>query len=512
MPAIYSPKLLFFPVQNDHIDIAIESFLHGLRSTFQAIPLLTGTIKAMPDGTGQLGTLAVTSPCRTVDEIVHIKDLRKCKKYNYSELREKGFPPMSLPMWDFIQLDFYSDSNPPAMHVQITLLEGGLVLAPCVHHNFIDGTGTAVILERWAASCRGETIVPEQISILWPGITPPEGHEKVTCEEFPEYMYGKKRHYTNRRLTSDKENQPSWLSRSRLASVMRNWLDKYLKPVLIKLFIYGLMKYRSLLYSTRMLSLSYADLARLKENVQTANEESHQQKNWISTLDALSALLFCCVTQSRHEANHHKTASKLQWLTPLTNLTRRLRHLLPTRSLSPSQPIRPQAPIAQFMTLVNVRKQCHLPPNYIRNMFLPCSIQTPLDELLPASTRTLATQARKLRARVQAFDGAYVERAIRMIRSVPDVSQIRISSGDDPLTMRSWREQGICTLDWGPHVGAKCERARICNFFHDGLVFVFPESEGAKMDGELELVLGLRREVMRELEGNELFNRFVRWR
>lgn len=516
VPATYNIELLFFPIPKDHTDIAIQSFLRGLRSIFQAIPLLAGTIKAIAEGATPGGTLAITSPSRTVDEIVKIRDFRKSKKYSYPQLRQNGFPPSSFPMWDFVQLGFYGDLNPPAMHVQITLIEGGLVLVPCFHHTFIDGTGTAVVLELWAASCRGETILNDQISSLWQPVALLEGHEKVTVEELPEYTYGKKKYFMNMRSSTDNGNQRGWLSRSRLASGMRKQFRKDLKPLLIKLFIFGLANYQSLTHSTRMIYLSYAGLARLKEDTQAAGEKLDQE-NWISTMDILSALLFCCVAQSRDEAKHRgfassTDASEMERRTLVTKLTRWLHHVVPTRFLSPS-PDRPQAS-SQFMTAVNVRKQCQLPPNYIRNMVLLCSIQSPLHELHP-STRNIATQARKLRARMQEFDSARVGRVASMVRSVPDVSKIEFSTGDSqrkPLTMSSWREQGICAFDWGPHVGAKCERVRNPRFFFDGLVVVFPEYSGSKVDGGIEMVLALRKDAMRQLEKNEFFNQFAQWR
>ena len=87
MPTIYFSKLLLFPTPSNDADVAVQSFLYGLRSTFQVIPLLAETIKAISDGTAQVGTLAITSPWRTVDELFKVKDLRKANKYSYAALR-----------------------------------------------------------------------------------------------------------------------------------------------------------------------------------------------------------------------------------------------------------------------------------------------------------------------------------------------------------------------------------------------------------------------------------------
>ena len=482
MPTIYTPKLLFFPIPNDRTDIAIESFIHGLRSTFQAIPLLTGTIKAIPHEVGQVGTLAITSPWRTVDEIFHIKDLRKSKKYNYFELRNKGFPPTSLPMWDFLNLNFFVNSDCPVMHVQITLIQGGVILAPCLHHSFTDGIGSTSIVQIWAACCRSDILLDDQLSGLWQQVTLLEGYEKAAIEDFPDYKYKEKTPYINQRSYVDNANQhsPSW--RSWVASNVKKKAGLYVKPMLMKLVIFSVTKYQSLFYSTRLIYFSCEDLAKLKENVKAAGDKSDHE-TWISTMDALSALLFCCVAQSRQttKRSHSSFPSEISSL---------------------------------FLTSVNVRKQCQLPSNYIRNMWLPCTIGASLDELTP-SPRNLARQAYNLRARLRGFDTAYVRRVASMIRSVEDVSRIVFAAKNsqmDGLAMTSWREQGFWDSDWGPHIGAKCERVRICNYFYDGLAVVFPEYGGSKIDGGIEMVLGLRKDAMRKMEENEFFNQYAQWR
>lgn len=313
------------------------------------------------------------------------------------------------------------------MHVQITLIDHGLVLAPCVHHSFMDGTGSATILQIWAASCRSEAIPTDKISGLWQRVSLLEGHEKLSIEEFPDYAYREKTHFTSRRSYRDNESKAGWLSRLWRRSSLRKKLGRYLQPTLMKLAISTLMKYQSLSHSTRLIYFSYADLARLKESLQAAGKEL-DQTTWISTMDTLSALLFCCVAQSRHVARRNccspSTYAPQIQRHSLPRFTDWLHHIVSTRCLSPSASRSEGS--ALFMTVVNVRKLCQLPPNYIRNMFVPCNIQSPLHELTP-STQNLARQARKLRTRLRAFDSGYVGRVASMVRSVPDVSKVPFS-------------------------------------------------------------------------------------
>ena len=466
--------LLFFPVSEEYVDLAIQSFLDGLRSTFQAIPLLGGTVKTIPDGTGQIGTLAITSPWQTVDEIFVIK---KFKKYNYLDLRRKQFPPSSLSQRDFVISRFSLDSNLPVMQVQFTIIEGGIVLNPCVHHSFADGAGATSIFQIWAAYCRGEVL--NDLSSLWQPVTLLQGDEKRNIEDFPDYTYREKTHLVNKRTYMDHQGP----------------MSTTLNEKLMKLVVFSYIKYRSLHHCTRVIYFSHANLARLKDTVSdelgnvgdkwsqetvkvvddNRGQEVGDKQIWISTLDTLSALLFCCITQSRHVAK------------------------------------RKQSPTALFITNVNVRKHCQLPQNYIRSLVLPCNLQSPLHELTP-SIRNIATQAHNLRARLRLLDTPHVQRVASMIRSVPDVSKITSSAIDsqmNPLIMTSWRDQVTCDIDWGSQIGVKCERVRVCHYGLDGLIVVMPKYSA---DGGLEVVLQLRKDVMKELERDEVFNQFATWR
>ncbi|KAG6986406.1 hypothetical protein G7Y79_00098g101390 [Physcia stellaris] len=464
-PQIYNPQLLLFPTPKDDADVAVQSFLHGLRSTFQAIPLLAGSIKGIPDGTAQVGTLAITSPWRTVDEIFKVKDLRKVKKYSYPALRGKGFPPSSLPSWDFMCLSFFDDSNPPAMHVQITLIEDGLVLAPGVHHAIADETGAATILQTWAAFCRGDAISTDKISGLWQPVNLLEGHEELSIKDFPDYVYREKTPLLSRRSYKNNESKAGWLSRLWLRSALKKQLGRS-----------GKAEEKSL-SSGRRIGPDDMDI-HIGYNV-------------------YASLLLRHPIALRSQAQISFT---LNFRSPSTT----------TQSFDQAHRLVAPYRINTFFLSFCVS----LPPNYIRNMFVPCNIQSPLHELTP-STHNLAWQARKLRTRLRAFDSAYVGRVASMIRSVPDVSKVGFSAAEeqrDGVFMTSWRDQNICDLDWGLQIGVKCERVRMGNMFHDGLIIVFPEYSGSKIDGGLELMLSLKKNTMRALESNEFFNQFAQWR
>ena len=525
MPRTYAPpSLLLFPIPQGNIDSAVDTFHAGLRTILQAMPLLTGSLRS--HSTPQMGAVAVTSPWRTVDEIWRLKDLRGRTRYDYSKLRRRGFPTTGFPMWDFSILEFYSDNDPPVMHVQVTLVDGGLVLALCVHHSFADGTGTNAILRIWASCCRGEVIDEGLQSQVLTRPSVLESNEIVPLEHFTEYTYeakaGTRGFRSNVKAIEEKESRPM---RFRLISAPAKKIQVFLKLLITKPAAIAFTKYQSLRISSRLLWFSRAELTRLKESAMEVTDDSNKTQPWFSTLDALSAMIFCCVTQARLTARTRGSlVSALQekGTTVKKTLWSRMTDWLRSR-LPPSPPHPPASKIsAQLLTTVNVRKHCRPPvsADYIGNCFLFRTVQTPILDLLP-SIDNISKLAFKLRRSIADIDAAYIRGAAAAIRSVADVSRVGVSGGPCPelcLGFSSWREQDICRLEWGPGIGERCERVRTCEFYFDGLVIVFPEHECSPEEeegngaGGLEVFLSLNKGVMKELERDPFFNQFVKWR
>ena len=524
MPRTYAPpSLLLFPIPQSGIDTAVDTFHEGLRIILHAMPLLTGSLRS--HSTPQMGAVAVTSPWRTVDEIWRLREMRGRTRYDYSELRRRGFPTTMFPMWDFSILEFYTDDDPPVMHVQVTLIDGGLVLALCVHHSFADGTGTNAILRIWASCCRGEVVDEGLQSQVLSRPSVLESNEIVPLEHFPEYTYeakaGTRGFQSN---VKSIEERKSWHMRYRLISAPAKKIQAFLKLLIIKPAAIVFTKYQSLRISSRLLWFSRAELKRLKESaMEVIDDDSDQKQPWFSTLDALAAMMFCCVTQARLTARTRgpliealqkkRTVKENLW----TKMTDWLRH-----RLLPAPPHPPASQIsAQLLTTVNVRKYCHPPvsPDYIGNFFLFRNVQAPILDLLP-SIDNISSLALRLRRTLRDIDATYLRGAAAAIRSVPDVSRVGVSGGPCPelcLGFSSWREQDICRLEWGPGIGERCERVRTCEFYFDGLVIVFPEHEcspeAERNDaGGLEVFLSLNKGAMKELERDPFFNRFVEWR
>lgn len=509
MPMTAIPALLFFPIKAKDIGRAIKAFFDGLQATLQTIPLLTGTISAVSDGTQQ-GTLAITSPWRKAEDLFTVKDFRRNNKYSYSELKKKGFPPSAFPVWDFTSLEFIVNSNSPVMFVQATLIQGGLVLAPGIHHCFVDGTGHATILRLWAAFRRGERVKQENFSDQLRREPLLADLPTLSLEEFPEYTYLRKPVPVKQRPRNKHPSQITLPQSRGFFSILNQRAKDACYRVSTKFKILGIrliLKYQSSRVSTRLLHFPSSSLTRLKTSVAQRCIEPDAM-TWTSTMDALSSLIFCCVTDSRDSTKLNPKSEKSDgyWEALIGRLSGIFQR--PTTS----------SPLvsARMTTIMNARKMCQpsIPAEFLGNVLLWPQIQSQRRELT-SSMEHVSDQARKLRGKIREVNSQSLKRTLGALRSAPDVSRVTMISAlfrDGDLTISSWREQDTCFLDWGSDVGVRCDRVRICTTFLDGLMIACPEYDKAQPDDGTEVVLSLDKKVMEKLESNALFNEFAQWR
>ena len=373
----YAPLLLFFPLPNSETERAIKSLFRGLRALFDEMPLLSGSVKALSDGSPQIGTLAITSPWRTVDAIFHVTNSRSARKYKYYDLRAQGFPPSSLPMWDFVNMGHYFESDPPVMHVQITLIDGGLVLAPCIHHCVADGTGAATILRYWAAICRGESFEEKMMTKLWQRPPSVKLEGDIALGEFPEYAYSQMTDMLKQRSQVTAPKEKSWFMKIAWVHALSSKIRAFCQPKAIKFTIQAILPTRSLTKSSRLLFFPYSELAKLKEDITNTFTE-RDTKSWLSTMDILSALIFCGTTQARLRSKRNSKPLALLLPDLPTNST-----ALP---LSPSHDRRQhsQTPPASPITLLHRQ---HVPPGQHRH-------PSPIPPIIGRSGRSASSAAK----------------------------------------------------------------------------------------------------------------------
>ena len=379
-------------------------------------------------------------------------------------------------------------------------------MAPCIHHCFADGVGTAEIIKLLAACCRGERVNKSRIERSLAGVPVLEGLNETSLEDRSE-----SNHMHDEKTDLSDENQRSEYGHQRQRDL--TWLGWILARARgLATFLIGsitvfsafvVTRYQSLSHSTRLIHFSDTDLARLKASVQNAGNDLSSLSSsssrggadgndppWITTLDALSALLFVCTAQARLAV-----ASKTR------------RHPTPTTSNIS----------AQLSVAANVRRHTEppVPKDYIRNRCLLVTITHSFSTFSPidfpsTNLPTIATCALALRAQLQSLNTDTLRAAATEVRQVPDTSKVSFQTGPRSkwgFTLTSWREQEICGLEWGRGVGGQVEKMRVAGFYWDGLGIVFPKSDG----GGLDVCLALRKDAMRALVADEVLRGFGTW-
>ncbi|EKG16269.1 Transferase [Macrophomina phaseolina MS6] len=252
---------------------------------------------------------------------------------------------------------------PPGRHLlaaQANFIPGGCLLYVSTSHAFVDAFGFAAILDEWAMLCRG--------------IAPPDCDS--TSAQLPvalrppvqpgEYHVLKHRKNLWRALGLD------WRPKDRNSLSIAAQLQQ--APV-----------------RTCTFSFSPAALALLKAS---ASPRAGSGK-WISTNDALMALMWRCIVRARSGG----------------------RHLFENPDES------------TLMAAMNVRSKLSppIPPNHLGNVVLYGLTDMSIDALIAPET-PLSTIASAVRESMQRYsDPAFLEDAVKLAASIPDISSLALA-------------------------------------------------------------------------------------
>lgn len=443
LPRYYVSKLFFFPSsQTVTTTDTIEALKDGLEKTVQAFPLLTGTVHEIEPATDQeqRGRLCVSPPWHTMSEMFSVEDQTNSCALDYSDLRAAAFPIHKLNAATLLPQDTHSGLNARrVMLVKVNKVKGGLIVAHSLSHGFMDGGGMAVVVKVWAAFCRGEdgarylTREVMNRSHLMHGIT------GSNVADFPE-------------LTHMPRTYPAQTAKG----------GKELE-VQLDIFFFSREK-----------------LSELK-TMASITESRSESNDWISTSDALCALLTLCIKGTLSEP---------------TRLTLGL--------------------AIDFRSYLDPP----LPADYIGNAVHMLRIPLPQSDEEDGQ-RSTARTAHLIRQKIQTINSDYILRVIGALNSpgVPDISKVfhtRLCPDEGQfLTITSWAKQAFYELDWGSAVGTRIERVRVCKFQYPNLILIAPTLKGPGFsedeEGGIEVIFGLDGVAMSRLKDNGLFKRFARW-
>lgn len=498
MPRSHVAKVLFFPASDvEPVSIA-ESLKKGLELTVQLLPVLSGTVQLSNVGS-QSGRLMVSEPYRTVDEMFAVNDLRAHRDYDYGKIREKQFPTYE---WsesrkpDFYGISVAQKVDLPVFTAKVNFIKGGLVFVISFHHCFTDGNGVAKLMKIWCSFCTGEhpTLATDSISrsrlIGEPGL--------AGIQDFPQLNYvndsrtelGRLGHF----LTLLRQKTRYWVN------VLRNlFMKASYQPVQKK----GSLDDKQ---ATRVLFFSNDKLKELKM-LASDGKKQENDRSWISTQDALSALLWCSFVHARQERD---LGTCLGSSTTSKEAVK--------RQSARSEHLRDQS--VGMGVIINARRllQPQLPSSFIGNVILVTGIQYPLQKVT-VSAEAISAIAYSLRASINGLTPAYLSRFLSAIASVEDIRKLTYARGPNPkyrLVVSSWRGQDYYGQGWSQVFGAECERVRsTIGPLPNGLAIILPEIKGAACSASaagLEVAIGLSEDDIPHLKENELLNHFCEWR
>lgn len=439
-----TPKALFIPASSSSKAEILNNLKSGLAQTIKAMPTIAGHVKEAPNPI-QKGGMCVSAPFSTVDDILTTQDLTESHpEMDYDDLSRRHFPMEAVNPSVIFSLPGVMDVEKPVFLVQANFIRGGLVLGISLHHSFGDGATLKTILQTWAACCRGERASST--------LTKPTQRERLTfpeigasLDEFPEYA-----------------TIPENIAGYQPEVAIGENAEFAPSPLQVDSHVF------------------YLSAQKLKELKELASAKIGGS-DWISTSDALSALLWRSITVARNP----------DFRNAVTKDTRIVNIPLDGRRL-----------MREDMS------------SYLGNMVLFNNATTSLQSLL-SSPPQLSEISRIIRQSIFRVDERYTERAISAISSAPDVSKVIMSGGTfgkSFLTISSW---GNLHMDWGKIIGGPSERVRVSKIQFPGVCVVLPalgpRERSAKASG-VEVIIGLMSDDMARLMKDPFFAGFAEWR
>lgn len=432
----YFTLYFLFEVKSDQQPRKLTSVLkRSLGQTVRAIPLLAGHVVPVQDGEDRLGRLEIGQGRRRAVDLV-LRDHSSMATeldMTFDSLRRDHFPLARLHATILSPVDrpLERDEEAPVFQTQANVIPGGLILTMCFHHSAMDITAASCVVQTWARFCRSSYFASERVPV------------SVLSKET----------YDRARLLTPSPPIPSQTPAGFSLEKDRGAGGKLLASATTKQAI---------------LHFNYSNLVELK-TLATPKESS----DWISTNDALSALLWSAITRAR--VGNIADASSSSSLGLAVDCRGKLG--------------RP------------------LTGEYIGNAVLPAIAHGALTELtdLPENLGSLASKIRKA---IRSVDQEYIQTTSAWADSLDDTRDatpnLNHHFGQDIL-LSSWAKQPLLGFDWGPGLGQKpcCMRSPLGGL--DGVCVVLPALPG----GGLEVTVCLQSGHMERLLSDSAFLRFA---
>lgn len=436
-----------FPFQlEENYDLAEVSRViqDGYESLTQRMPEVA--CEAIPDADSKQKGVMKFQRLEEADvggTVVLVKDLRDSFPSSYDELKSKAFPVAAFDADTLCRRSVWPSAGErlPISLVQANFIRGGLILTWCILHMAGDGTSFYIWSKIWAEGCRraqGLDIFPGPIQLpeaIWKDreqVTKSSGRNAGKLEDHPEYIL---------LPFTPTEAPPKMLSSSHRGQIF------YFSP---------------------------ESLAALKAEASPANATEPSDQNWLSTNDALSALLW-------------RTVMAVQ--SPLETLE--------------------GDPVSVFNIAIDGRQRTD--PKVHKDT-LGCFLQyvavsVPIRKML--ISLNLADLAIQIRKKILAADNQFTDDVVTLVEQLEDVDRLVPTAFLDVpgfnCVLTSWIGFDLYALDWGSLLGNKIEAVRVPHIgCINGLSIVLPMLP----NGGMEVLVGVEGKSLDRLLNDPMITKF----
>lgn len=397
----------------------------GYATLKHRIPFVT--CEAIPDvDSKQAGAFKLQRMQDDDIEDIVIKDLRASELFrpSYAELKAKGFPVAAFDPDVLCRRSVWPSPGEklPVSLAQANFIHGGLVLTWCAFHMVGDGTSFHTWMKVWAEGCRhaqgDSTVTVELPDALWSdrqSVEKSSGRSKGLIENHPEYTV----------LPFTPPGAP----------------PKMLSPD----------------HRGQVFYFSPEALAALKADASPAHATQPTDQAWISTNDAISALLW-------------RTVMAVQ--SPLDTLE--------------------GDPVSVFNIAIDGRRRTDPPVHpETQGCFLESvAVSAPIRAML--STLSVADLAVQIRKAILRADKHFTDDVVALTEKLEDVNRIVLTAFLDVpgfnCCQTSWVTFELYSLNWGPLLGGHIESVRTPNVgIINGLQVVLP----VLPNGGMEVLVGV---------------------
>ncbi|RDW67450.1 uncharacterized protein DSM5745_09316 [Aspergillus mulundensis] len=433
-----------FPFQlADNYDL--EQVARVIQSGYEALTRRIPVVgsEAVPDQTWhQAGVMKLQGTGDKEGARLVVKDLRSSYPSTYAELKARNFPVAAFDAETLCRRSVWPRAGErlPVSLVQANFIRGGLLLTWCIFHMAGDGRSFYLWTKVWAEECRRAQGIEIAEPVQFPGavwkdrkqVMKPSGNNAGKIEDHPEYTL---------LPFTPQGAPPKMLSQSHRGQVFY---------------------------------FSKESLAALKAEASPANATQPTDQSWVSTNDALSALLW-------------RTVMAVQ--SPLETLE--------------------GDPVSTFNIAIDGRARTSpkVHPDTLGCFLEYVAIKLPIRKILgELNIADLAIQIRKAIIRA---DESFTDDVVALVDKLEDVDRLVPTAFLDVpgfnCIQTSWIGFEMYGLDWGSLLGKGIEAVRSPHVgVLNGTQVVLP----VLPDGGMEVVMGVEGTCLQTLLRDPLLTRF----